>query len=589
MRGRAVFHAVGCWAALACGGVPAAPAAGDAALELAILHTSDLHSRVLPFRERISALEADLGLGRAGALSEVGGFARLASVLERERQAGADVWLDSGDALEGAEIFERSRGRVEIELLGALGLSALALGNHELSLSGDELSTLLGAAPFPVLAANLDVGEGSPLARVLRPSVILSAGGMRLGVVGVANPGSPPHLKSAGNPWGLAPWSDSAAAVQAALDELRPRVDLVVVVSHLGLDADRELLRGTSGIDLLLGGHQHFVTLDPIWQDDCQTPAVRRAAACAPRSVPVVHSAAYGKLVTRVELTLQPFRTAVDGLEVSSVRLRHLPLSAAQPERADVLQLLEALRPAARPPLAFLPRGLARRSALGGDSPLGNFTADAAREAAGADVALLNGSGLRGDLESGVLLESDLRLALPFAEPWRVVLLRGRELRRALERGARRSALRGCESALQVSGLELVIGCEACRRGAEGCLSISKRDRFGLRRLVDDELVSVALPTYLTLPQADFEAAGGVAGQETAPVVEALLQRLAGLPSTGGEAGAACAAAVVGLGPERCREAFGPACPVSPGAARAICRRLPVIHGGRDDRVRIEP
>src|ERR1041384_4521259 len=72
-----------------------------------LLHTSDIHSRVWPFRRRINGLEAELGLGRAGGLEEVGGLARLATLLATERRRGAELWLDSGDALEGAEVFHR--------------------------------------------------------------------------------------------------------------------------------------------------------------------------------------------------------------------------------------------------------------------------------------------------------------------------------------------------------------------------------------------------------------------------------------------------------------------------------------------------
>src|SRR6478752_1950684 len=136
----------------------------EAVRELTLLHTSDIHSRVWPFRARISSFEAELGLGEAASLSEVGGVARLATLLGRERQRGASLWLDSGDALEGAPVFERYGGRLELELLGSLGLSAMALGNHELSLSAPALADLLASsAEFPVLAANFQPRAGSPL------------------------------------------------------------------------------------------------------------------------------------------------------------------------------------------------------------------------------------------------------------------------------------------------------------------------------------------------------------------------------------------------------------------------------------------
>ncbi|HYJ10557.1 MAG TPA: hypothetical protein VEX18_16155, partial [Polyangiaceae bacterium] len=243
MRGLLAVWSWASWVALGC--TEALPERSDpAARDLVLLHTTDLHSRVWPFLERISSFESRLGLGRAGALEEVAGFARLASVVEHERQQGARLWLDSGDALEGAEVFQRFRGQLELELLGALGLSAMALGNHELSLQAPALSAALGRGGFPVLSANLTPLPGSALAHLV-PSALLEVEGVKVGVIGVANPVSPPDLVQGAAAWGLELGAEPAVAVQAALDDLRPRAELLVALSHLGLEGDRELVRNT--------------------------------------------------------------------------------------------------------------------------------------------------------------------------------------------------------------------------------------------------------------------------------------------------------------------------------------------------------
>src|ERR1041384_3886595 len=98
MRQRAAWGAL--WGALVvgCGAGQAVDSAPAAVLTL--LHTSDLHSRLWPFRARISRFAAAHGLGEEGTLAEVGGVARLATLLEAERGQGPRLWLDSGDALE---------------------------------------------------------------------------------------------------------------------------------------------------------------------------------------------------------------------------------------------------------------------------------------------------------------------------------------------------------------------------------------------------------------------------------------------------------------------------------------------------------
>jgi 5'-nucleotidase len=577
--------------ALALGCVDEAPASlQEPEHALTLLHTSDVHSRLWPFRTRISSFEAELGLGPEGALREVGGAARLAARLEMERVGRDSVWLDSGDLLEGSGVFRRYGGRVELALASGLGLAALSLGNHELSLSGAELAALLrDFAQFPVLSANLQPAAGSPLRGLLIDSAVVAAPGRRLGVIGVANATSPPNVRTADNPWGLVS-VELAAAVQTAVDEMTPRAELIVLLSHLGLEGDKELLRATSGIDLVLGGHQHIVTVTPEWQDDCLGTARRRG--CSSRAVPIVHSGAYGKLVSRLELTLAPEALAPERFDISELCVQQLSMAENAPENAAVSQWLEAFEADAEAPLAFLPEPLWRRSALAGDSVLGNRVTDVVLQAANADVALLNSSGLRADLEQGLLLRSDVELALPFEEPWLVALLSGSQLRHGLERAARRSSARGCESALQVAGLRLEVRCSACKSGAAGCLHVKRPTAFGALELADDELLLVALPAYLTLPSADFESAAGAVSQPLAtPLSESLARHFAELPpSDVSGAGDACERELRGLSVNRCREAFGaPACPLSPARAFEVCRGLPQVRGERDGRIAVLP
>jgi 5'-nucleotidase / UDP-sugar diphosphatase len=589
MRGRLGFSVLCSAVALGCGDVPVSAQGPRPSQALTLLHTADIHSRVWPFRSRISRFEAGLGLGQAQTLAEVGGAARLATLLDAERRRGAALWLDSGDVLEGAAVFHRFGGSLELELLSSLGLGAMALGNHELSLDVAALAELFStSASFPVLAANLRPhGDSALFGRVL-PSVVLDAGGVRVGVVGVANPTSPPNLGRADNPWRLELAPDLAVAVQAAVDDVAPRSALVIVLSHLGLDGDRELVRATTGIDLVLGGHQHIVTAEPEWEDDCFAAEIQARRRCAVRRVPIVHSGAYARWLSRLELTLVADPSAPAQLEVGAVLLTQLPVSQQIPADARVSEFLEARRPPPEPPLGFLPAPLRRRSALAGDSPLGNLTADAMLTATSADVALLNSSGLRADLEAGELLRSDLDLAFPFDEPWRLLWLTGRLLRQGLLRAAWRSAARDCDSTLQVAGLRLRIDCAACAARGADCLQIVRPSVTGSAAPADDEWLLAVLPVYLTLPGADFEGVGSTGVDVDATAQALLLRYLQKRPRLHDLE--ACQAALEGWSALRCREAFGTVdCPLDAVRARAACRLLPVVEGGRDGRIEMVP
>lgn len=585
MGGKTIWALLGGVLALGCGERPPPAVRPEPPRSLALLHSSDLHSRLWPFQTRISPFEAQLGLGKASALEEVGGAARLASLLEQELRRGPALWLDSGDMLEGAPVFQRYRGRVEVELFGSLGLGAMALGNHELSLCAPELAELLAKARFPVLAANLRPRPTSPLAGWLQSSVVLNAGQIRVGVVGVANPSSPPQLKSAGNPWDLVVAEDWVGEVQLAVDELTPHAALVVVLSHLGLEDDRRLVQGTTGIDIVLGGHQHILTPEPAWEEDCSTTRLQEGRGCSARRVPIVHSGAYSQWLTRLRLTLAPDPGKSGQLEIDDVTITQLPSSSNVVEAPFVREYLDAYRPGAQPPLAFLTQGVSRISAVGGDCALGNLSCDAVLAATGADAVVLNSSGLREDLQEGLLLRSDLELAFPFEDAWRLTWLSGAQLREGLERAARKSAARDCQSALQVAGLRLKIRCSACAASSPGCLEI---ERPGASALADEERLLLALPSYLTLPGADFELAADSGAPLELSLVDELAQRFrAASPLRDLER---CQRELPRLSLARCGEAFGRVeCPLDAEAAATICRGLSEPRGERDGRIQLVP
>jgi 2',3'-cyclic-nucleotide 2'-phosphodiesterase (5'-nucleotidase family) len=300
--------------------------------------------------------------------------------------------------------------------------------------------------------------------------------------------------------------------------------------------------------------------------------------------VPIVHSGAYARWLSRLELALSDDQGPPHHVELDALKLTQLPLGSDVPLDPSVDQWLEPKRPEPEPPWAFLPEPVARRAALGGDAPLGDLAADAMLAATGADVALLNTSGLRADLEAGELLRSDLELAFPFDEPWRLALVDGAILRRGLERAARRSAQQDCTSVVQIAGLELKIDCGACLADALPCVEVRRHSAAGVTPLDDAASLTVALPTYLTLGSADFRELAGRGAEVDGSVVAALAQYLERLPPS--HAVPACATSLVRIEDSRCREAFGAwGCPLERPRAQAICAGLPQLEVAADDRI----
>lgn len=443
-----------------------------------VLHSADTHAQLFPYARLLSARDEQRGLGGAETLAELGGLARLATrAREERRRAARAIHLDSGDVFQGSLSFLRDHGEPELRVFSALGLDAQALGNHELDQGSAVFrDSYREFARFPLLAANYAT-DGVGDAGAPAPYAIVGAGGLLVGVIGVGNVASVAELRERPNDLALTS-TDSARAVQGHVDYLRPLVDVVLALTHLGLSGDEALVRSTSGLDAVLGGHQHIVLDAPRFIEDCAggqvTNAWGYARRCSPRRVPIVHSGAYTEYLGRLTLSLDDRGFALpashdplDHHEVTGASYEPLPLSQDVPEDAEIVALIapyaDSPRDARLGAVAYAPSAVARVSATGGDSPLGNLAAGAARVFAAADVALIAAAGLRRDLPPGLLDEATLFRSLPFDDPLVRVSVTGVELLAALEVAAKLAARRECETPIHVAGIraELRCPCEA--------------------------------------------------------------------------------------------------------------------------------
>ena len=471
---------------LACEAPRAAGPRETEARSLVLIHTADLHSHLFPERQLISGGDAARGLGPAGQIAEVGGFARIARVVSDIR-AGAkhSLYLDSGDLVEGTAAFTEFGGEPELRAFSALGLAAAALGNHDLSPGAEAFArTHRQFAEFPSLAANF-AANGSELASALTPSVVLDAQGLRVGVIGVANPASPSGLARADNPYGIELVA-TATAVQSEIDRLRPEVDILVALSHLGLDGDQRLISGTTGLDVVLGGHDHLALGPALTRMDCGA-ALSAARGCSGRPVVQVHSGASGRYVGELDLELAPavestsLAAGPSGLVVASAEHSLIAISAEVEDDPALAELLEPYRERLIAAgfdmkVAFALGPVERYAANGADSALGNLVADALRTRSQADFALLNATELRADLAPGELTRAAFAAALPFADSLTVLTLSGAQLQALFNQQARVANGRKCQTPIQISGLSLAFKCSGSASSALALVAGTARE-----------------------------------------------------------------------------------------------------------------
>lgn len=218
-----------------------------------ILHTNDMHG----------FLEGEKLTGGDGTTFEFGGIANaMGTVALLKQQAGANTLiLDAGDFWQGTLASNRNEGRVIINAMNLVGYDALTLGNHDFDHGQEVLKTRAAEARFPFVAANiLEEATGKPPAWV-KPYIIKEVAGLRFGIIGLANSGTPVISKPS-NSQGLK-FLREVDAMRQVLPEVKTKSDLVVVLAHEGLDYDQRLAAEVSGIDVIVSGHTHVEQRQP--------------------------------------------------------------------------------------------------------------------------------------------------------------------------------------------------------------------------------------------------------------------------------------------------------------------------------------
>ena len=523
-RGRAVCALA--LFALGAGCVPT-PVDGGADLtgrpvRMTFLHTSDTHARVYDYTFDPSF--TDNGLGLQDDAGPYGGLAEIAYILRRERQsAGRVLHFDSGDSFQGAVVFNEFGGEVEFRALSAAGLDGAVIANHEFDLGARSLSDMvLGHAGFPLLAANYDFQNSdlpwaTPLEDYVLPSMIYDVDGLRVGVIGMANLSSLNSLDEQLNSLGIRVLEIGDVVPARAAELKAAGAELIVVVSHMGIDEDKAMARQFADIDIILGGHHH-VALDP--------PLIVVNEETG-KEIPVVHSGAFAKFVGRLDVVVQ------DG-EVLSHDYHLFAVDRTVPKDPVVEEILEEYRLRLETDyvldqaIAYAEVQLNRYGSTGGDSALGNFAAEAMRSFPGVEteIALTNTLGIRADIPAGNITIDTLFNSMPFDNTITTMFLSGREVQELLDYVAYRSSERGCSSQAQVAGIEFVMDC-AIRAARDIRINGAPLDPSGTYELATNNYIAHGGSGFEVLERNTTQVDTGISIRD---VVQAAMIRYGTLP-----------------------------------------------------------
>ncbi len=341
----------------------------------------------------------------------MGGAAYLAGLLDSLRSVYANsLALHAGDEFTGSAICAITKGRSQIEILNLIKPDAFCLGNHEFDYGWENLRGLLGAAEFPALCCNVfDSVSNAPIAL---PSMIAQIGGVTVGIIGVA----PRFLEGSvikGALEGLRV-ADPVPIVSELLDDLKENTDIQVALTHQGLREDMRLARSCPELDLIVGGHSHDRTFDPLVEN----------------GVPIIQAGAKGRYLGFFRAYVD---TAADRIIRYTGSLISVYADSIRP-RDDIAELVELQERDIAMELDRVVGELAEPwvRVRDGESNVGNWTTDVMADLTGYDVAFINSGGMRKDIPAGPVTVRDLWELHPFGDELIGFELSGEELARAV-------------------------------------------------------------------------------------------------------------------------------------------------------------
>ena len=440
-------------------------------VEFSILHTSDVHAHLMAF-------DGPTGNG-------VGGYARIKAYKDSLEAQGREVlMLSSGDIFQGTFFYRFFQGIPDIEFMNDTGYAAMTLGNHEFDNGQTALAEAISYAKFPILAANIVFKKIPQLQARIKPYTIVNAGPadnpVKIAIIGF----TPENLKEIVQPLFVNDFDvrDAAASLRQYLPEIKALdPDMILVLSHLGWERELELFEEFPEIDGILGGHTHLL-IDP--------PAVVNGEhGHRFMSQP----GEWGQYVTRYDIAL--YRNSARKVEVLAAGL--VAMSNEKPEDAAMAQSVLKLWQQVEDKVSTV-LGTARVFLNGErdyirkmETNLGNLVTDCFADFTGADMALVNGGGIRSSIATGSITVGDCLNVLPFDNYLVKIKLTGASLKKIFGRiAAGISQSGGFGGFLQVSRGMLVDYSQG-----EVEVTLNGKD------LIDDELYTVCT--------TDFLAAGG--------------------------------------------------------------------------------
>ncbi len=402
-----------------------APAPKAESVSITLLGTTDLHGRIEPW-DYYAGKPDDLGL------------VKIATLVKQVRAEVPDALLfDSGDMVQDPESLltnyflnkKPSELNPMIAAMNQLHYDAMAVGNHEFNFAPQPMWKIKGESKFPWLCANIQqtYTEGAPY---FPPYIIRDVKGVRIGIVGFVTTVAPPSEGYRFEP--------ILQAARRVIAQLRPQVDLLVVLLHSGFVSDPkggqstriqvesenlapDVAEQVPGIDVILFGHTHSELPEKFINGVLLTEAKY-----------------WGMSLARVDVAMT--KGASGRWEVTSKHSRTIPVTAEVPSDPEIAGVVKPYRQELEQyldsPIATSTKDLSGRHARYEDSPLLDVIQETQLDQGHADVSMANllNDGVR--ISPGTVTVRDVGTLYPAANNIAVMEMTGAQLKDALEHSA---------------------------------------------------------------------------------------------------------------------------------------------------------
>ncbi|WP_332284705.1 5'-nucleotidase C-terminal domain-containing protein [Bacillus safensis] len=401
--------------------------AEEAEVPLTILSMNDLHGKI--------DQQYELDLKGDGNKGTYGRMDYVAAYMKQKQAANKNtITVHAGDMIGGSSpISSLLQDEPTVELMENIGFDVGTVGNHEFDEGVDELLRIINGGDhpkgtkgydgqkFPLVCANCEYKDtGKPL---LPPYEIMDVEGIPVAFIGVVT-------KSAAGmvmPEGIKDiqFTDEVKAVNEAVKELKQKgIKAIAVLAHMTASQNGDTITGESAklakegddeIDVIFAGHNHEVVNGEV------------------NGKLIVQAFEYGKAIGEVNVTLD--RKTKDIVK-KSANIQYVDQSGIEKDK-EAAGILAHYGKEVEPIISEVVGEAGVKMEGGysndGDTPLGNLIADGMRYSMKSDFAMMNGGGIRQNLEKGPITWGDLFNIQPFGNVLVKLEIKGKDLAEIIE------------------------------------------------------------------------------------------------------------------------------------------------------------